>query len=155
MFIRFLTMCTWSRPHSVYSPWERQIFKVPTFCWGVYTSWRPHRINCRDQVSHIRSPFTFLPILPPQSCNVLLFNHLVSWHNEQIATSHKLRPPETKQRGSRAAPSLIKKAIWSMFWNYMFVDLFVFFCGGFPPSCAGFMAACLHDKYVRYLGLEE
>lgn len=29
---------------------------------------------------------------------MVIFNHLISWHTEQIATSRELKPLETKQR---------------------------------------------------------
>lgn len=40
-----------------------------------------------------------------------IFNHLISWHNEQIAMSRKLRPRETKQR-EEALPLIKKRWIW-------------------------------------------
>lgn len=43
------------------------------------------------------APFSF-SFSFPSSSNVVIFNHLISWHNEQIAMSCKLRPLETKQR---------------------------------------------------------
>ena len=84
--------------------------RCPSFCWAVYTSWRPPRINCRDQVGHIVSSFTFLPIIFLPG-NVVVFNQLISRHSEQIATSYELRPLETKQgvREREATLSLIKK----------------------------------------------
>lgn len=49
----------------------------------------------------------------PPSSNMVIFNHLISWHTEQIAMSRELRPLETKQRvkgggGREAALPLIK-----------------------------------------------
>lgn len=42
-------------------------------------------------------PFSLSFSFPPSS-NMVIFNHLISWHTEQIATSRELRPLETKQR---------------------------------------------------------
>lgn len=52
-----------------------------------------------------------LPFSFPPSSNMVIFNHLISWHTEQIAMSRELRPLETKQRvkaGGGAALPLIK-----------------------------------------------
>lgn len=44
---------------------------------------------------HLRFSLSFS--FPPSS-NVVIFNHLISWHTEQIAMSRELMPLETKQR---------------------------------------------------------
>ena len=69
---------------------------------------------------------------------MVIFNHLISWHNEQIATSRKWRPRETKQR--EAALPLIKKVNLIMF---VCVCVRVCVCGGGGGGGGG---ACL---YVR------
>lgn len=78
-------------------------------------------ILLRCQWSNHSIPFSFcLFILLSSSSNMAIFNHLISWHNEQIAMSRKkgAARDETKRSGREAALPLLKKRkkwIWSVY----------------------------------------
>lgn len=88
------------------------LFVFSFFCGGFFTTWKLLRISITGQMRLANSEFssggseatpTFLSlfclfILLSSSSNMVIFNHLISWHNEQIAMSRKWRPRETKQR---------------------------------------------------------
>lgn len=59
------------------------------FYGGFYTTRKPFRISIIS--------YQFFQLFLSSSSDMVIINHLISWHNEQIAMSREWRPRETKQ----------------------------------------------------------
>lgn len=95
----FLFICShWCYVHHVHNSWISVVSQIHLYSHLC--------VLCRHS-------FTFY--FSVLYSNVVICNNIISWHNEQIAMSHKRRPCERKQRqgGGESRTGLIKNRIFS------------------------------------------